>query len=140
MVKLLTDSIAAHQFTCLRFPGSILIICLIATKYFCPKILKSNDWTTEPFLRHIKLDKIIQIKRLHYAKFCGEKKLFHDLINICPGKSENLKSQESLCIFLLHCFLFRSWSLKLFSKVAVLKFHKTPLETQVMDFCFSCRT
>ena len=68
-----------------------------------------------------------------------EKRLFHDLINNCPRKNENLKPKGSLCVLLLPCFLFRSSLPKLFSKVAVLKFCKTPLETPTVDFCFSCR-
>ena len=56
------------------------------------------------------MDNIIQIKRLRYTKICGERRLFHDLLNNCPGKSENLK----------------------------LKFRKIPWKTPAVDFCFSC--
>ena len=34
LTALLTDGIVAHSFTCERLPGSTLIICLVATKYF----------------------------------------------------------------------------------------------------------
>ena len=60
------------------------------------------------------------------------KSQFHNLINNCPGKSKNLKSQQSLCVILLFCFLFRSSPPKLFSKVAVLKFQK-----EIQHRCFS---
>ena len=46
------------------------------------------------------MDNIIQIERLRYMKICGERTLFHDLINNCPGKSENMKPQGSLCVLL----------------------------------------
>ena len=83
------------------------------------------------------MDNIIQIGRLCHVKICGERRLFHDLINTCPGKSENLKPPGSLRVLLLLCFLFRSSPPpKLFSKVAVLKFHKALL----VDLCFSYRT
>ena len=85
------------------------------------------------------MDNIIQTERLRYEKICEEKRLFHDLINNCPGKSENLKPQVSLCFLLLLCFLFRSSLRKLFSKVAVLKFRKIPWKTPVVDYCLSCR-
>ena len=52
------------------------------------------------------MDNIIQIERLRYT-ICGERTLFHDLINNCPGKSENLKPQGLLRVLLLLCFLFR---------------------------------
>ena len=67
------------------------------------------------------MDNIIQINRLRYAKMWGER-LFHDLLSICPGKSENLEPQRSLRVLLLLCFLFGASPRKLFSKVAVLKF------------------
>ena len=85
---------------------------------------------------------IIQIERLRYRKICGERRLeikLHDLINNCPGKSENLKPQGSLRALLLFCFLFRRSPQKLFSKVAVLKFREIPRKTHAVDFCFSCR-
>ena len=49
------------------------------------------------------MDNTIQIKRFHYTKFC-ERTLFHDLINNCLGKSENLKPQGSLHVLLLFSF------------------------------------
>ena len=84
------------------------------------------------------MDNITQIERLRYAKICTERTLFHDLINNCPWKSENLKQQGPLRVLLLLCFLFRSSPPKLFSKVAVLKFRKIPFETPAVDFCFGC--
>ena len=69
----------------------------------------------------IKIDNIIQIERLRHAKICGERRLFHNLINNCSGKSENLKPQGSLRVLFLLCFLFRSSPSKRLSKVAVLK-------------------
>ena len=86
------------------------------------------------------MDNIIQIGRLRYAKICGERTLFHDLINNCPRKSEKIKRRGSLRVLLLLWFPFRSSPPKLFSKVAVLKLCKIPLETPAVDFCFSCRT
>ena len=50
----------------------------------------------------------VQIGRLHYAKICGERTLFHDLINNCPRKSENIKRRGSLRVLLLNWFPFRS--------------------------------
>ena len=82
----------------------------------------------------------VQIGRLRYAKICGERTLFHDLINNCPRKSENIKRRGSLRVLLLLWFPFRSSPPKLFSKVTVLKLRKIPLETPAVDFCFSCRT
>ena len=35
LVTLLTNGIVAHSFTCGRSPRSFIIVCLIATKYFC---------------------------------------------------------------------------------------------------------
>ena len=54
------------------------------------------------------MDNIIQIERLLYAKICGERRLFHDITNNCPGKCENLKPQRSLCTLHVFCFIFRS--------------------------------
>ena len=50
---------------------------------------------------------IIQIEAL-LREDLWRKKLFHDLINNCPGNSEDLKPQESLRALFLLCFLFRS--------------------------------
>ena len=47
------------------------------------------------------MDNIIQIERHRSAKIFGERTLFHDLINNCPGKSENLRQQGSLHVHLL---------------------------------------
>ena len=97
----------------------------------------SKNWTAKLCLRSIKVDNI-QTERLSYGKICGERRLFHDLINNYPGNRQNLKPQGSLCVLLLLSFLFRSnW--QLFSKVAALKFCKVLLETPILDFCFSCR-
>ena len=85
------------------------------------------------------MDNIIQIERLRYAKLYGERTLFLESINNCPGKSENMKPQGSLRVLLLLCFPFRSSPQKLFSKAAVLKLRKFSLETPAVDFCFSCR-
>ena len=73
------------------------------------------------------MDNIVQTERLRFAKISGERRLFHDLINICPGKSKTLKPQGSLRIFLFLCFLFRSNPQKLLSKVPALKFRKKHL-------------
>ena len=67
LVTLLTDSIVA-SFTRERLPGSTLIICLIVTKYFYYLSVDGKNWTTEPFLRYIKMDSTIQTGRLRYAK------------------------------------------------------------------------
>ena len=40
----------------------------------------------KPFLRFTKMDTIIKIERLRYAKICGERRLFHDL-----NKSETFR-------------------------------------------------
>ena len=85
------------------------------------------------------MDNIIQIKREHCQKLCGEKTVFHGLIKNYSGKSQNLKPQGSPHVLLLLCFLFKSRSPKLFSKVAVLIFCKISFETPAVDFCFSCR-
>ena len=54
---------------------------------------------------------------------------FHDLINNWPGKSGNLKPQESLqVLLLLLCFLFRSSPLKMILERIVPKFGKMLLE------------
>ena len=50
---------------------------------------------------------ITQNEKLRCAKICGERRLFHDLINNCPENSEKLKPQGSLRALLLFCFLFR---------------------------------
>ena len=68
------------------------------------------------------MDNIIQIERLRYAKICGERTLFHDLINNCLGKSENLKLQGSLRVLLLLCFLLRSSPPKLLLCLLSLEF------------------
>ena len=86
------------------------------------------------------MDNIIQSERLRYAKICEERTLFHGLINNCHGKSKNLKLQGSLRVLFLLCFSFRSSPPKLFSKLAVIKFRKLPLETPAVDFYFSCRS
>ena len=97
--------------------------------------------TWKPLRNHVKSGLLnpflIQIEKLCYAKICGERTLFHDFVNNCPGKIENLRPQGSLCVLLLY-FLFRSSSQKVLLKVAVLKFCKIPLETPVVDFCCSC--
>ena len=54
------------------------------------------------------MDNIIQIERLRYVNICGERTLFHELINNCLGKSENMKPQGSLRVLPLLCFPFRS--------------------------------
>ena len=41
LVTLITNGIVACPFTCERLPGSTLIICLIATKYFYILIVKT---------------------------------------------------------------------------------------------------
>ena len=56
----------------------------------------SENWTAKLCLRCIKMDNI-QTERLSYGKICGERRLFHDLINNCPGNRQNLKPQGSLC-------------------------------------------
>ena len=81
------------------------------------------------------MNNINHIERLRFVKTGGERTLFHDIIYNCPGKSENLKPQGPLRVLLL-CFLLSSSLPKLFSKVAVLKFGKIPLETLSVDFCF----
>ena len=85
------------------------------------------------------MDNIIQIESLYYAKICGKRRLFYDLIYNFPGNSENLKPQGPVRTLLLLCFLFRSSPPKLISIVAVLKFREIPGEKPAMDFCFSCR-
>ena len=75
------------------------------------------------------MNNIIQIEKLRYVKICGERRLFHNLINNCLVNSENLKPKGSLLDLLLLYFLFRSSPPELFSKVAVLKFRKIPWET-----------
>ena len=84
------------------------------------------------------MDNIIQVEKIRYAKIYVERTLLHDLMNNCPGKSENLKPKGSLRVFLLLCFLFRSSPQKLFSKVAALKFCKILLEN-LRWICFSCK-
>ena len=84
------------------------------------------------------MDNIIQVEKIRYAKIYVERTLLHDLINNCPGKSENLKRKGSVRVLLLLCFLFRSSPQKLFSKVAALKFCKIPLEN-LRWICFSCK-
>ena len=58
------------------------------------------------------MDNIVQIERLLSAKIHGERRLVHGLINICPGKSKNLKPQGSLHILLL-LFSFQKQSPKI---------------------------
>ena len=125
LVTLLSDGIVVRSSTREGLPGGALIICLIAT----------NISTTKIFLWYIKMNNINHIERLRFVKTGGERTLFHDIIYNCPGKSENLKPQGPLRVLLL-CFLLSSSPPKLFSKVAVLKFGKIPLETLSVDFCF----
>ena len=49
-ITVLTDGIVVYFFTCERFPGSTLIICLITTKYFTTKILILKTGLPSPFL------------------------------------------------------------------------------------------
>ena len=65
------------------------------------------------------MDNVIQIEKLRYARMCGEKTLFHDLINQPEGSPRALK--QPLIVFL---------------NVAV---RKIPLETSAVDFCFCYR-
>ena len=65
------------------------------------------------------MDNIIQIERLRHVKIFGGRSLFYDLINSCPGKSENLKPQGSLRVLLLLCFLLRSSPPKLILEVSI---------------------
>ena len=98
---------------------------------------------TKLFLSFIKMHNIIQIDRLRYAKIWGKRSLetkFHDTINNCSEKRENLKPQRSLWDLFLLCLHFRRSPEKIFSQVAVLKFCKMPWKTSVVDFCFSWRT
>ena len=37
------------------------------------------------------MDNIIQVKKLHNAKISGERRLLHDLLNNCSGKSETTR-------------------------------------------------
>ena len=67
-------------------------------------------------------------------KFVEKEDRSKDLINNCPGNSENLKLQGSLRALLLLCFLSRDSPQKLFSKVAVLKCRKIPLETPTSEY------
>ena len=107
---------------------------------FPPLNFDSKSCTTKHLLMFFKMDNIIQIERLRYAKICRERRSFHGLINNCSSKSENLKPQGSLRTLLLFCFLFRSSPRNLFSKVAVLKFRKITWKTPAVDYCFSYRT
>ena len=68
------------------------------------------------------MDDIVQIERNRYSKICGERRLFHDVINIYPEKSKNLTLERSLCVLLFLCFF--SEAAKLFSKVSISKFYK----------------
>ena len=65
---------------------------------------------------------------------------FHGLINNCPGKSEKLKPQESLCVLLL-LFSFQKQTYPLLQKkiLEILKISKIPWETPTVHFCFSWR-
>ena len=74
------------------------------------------------------MDNVIQIEKLRYARMCGEKALFHDLINHYLEKSENLKPEGSPRAL--------KQPLKVFLNVAV---RKIPLETSAVDFCFCYR-
>ena len=78
--------------------------CLPKPNVSAAKILMVKIALLGPFLLVLYIsDNIVQIERLFYAKICGERRLFHDFINICPGKSKNLKPQGSLRTLL---FLF----------------------------------
>ena len=120
----MNDDISAHSWKIIRgrLPCSTLTVC----PKQMPLLLKLDGiyCTTKLFLKFIKTDNIVQIERLRYTKIGRDIRLLHDLINIYPGKSKNLKSQGSLCIFLFLCFLFRSSPPKSFPKVAALKFRK----------------
>ena len=98
--------------------------CLPKPNVFAIKILMVKFVPLNSFLSFIKTDDIVQIERIRFAKICGERRLFYELINICNGKSKTLKSQGSLRILPFSCFLFRSSPRKFFSRVAVLKFRK----------------
>ena len=80
-MTLLTDGIIAHSWkiTSGRLPGSALIDCL--NQMFLPLNLDGKNGTAKPLLRFIKTDNIVQIERLLYAKICGERRLFNDIVN-----------------------------------------------------------
>ena len=59
----------------------------LETIYFCHHNLDSKDWTltkdvrelkTKPFLTFKKMDNIIRIETLCYAKICGKRRLVHE--------------------------------------------------------------
>ena len=74
------------------------------------------------------MNNMIQIERFRYAKICRERTSFHDLINNCPGKSENRNYKGHCASFSSSVFLSEASRPKLSSKVAVLKVRKIPLE------------
>ena len=74
------------------------------------------------------MDNIIQIEKLRYARMFRVKTFFHDLINHCLEKSENLKPQGSPRAL--------KQPQKVFLNVAV---RKIPLEAPAVDFCFCYR-
>ena len=65
---------------------------------------------------------------------------FHDLINNWPGKSGNLKPQESLqVLLLLLCFLFRSSPPQNDSRKNCSKIWQNAFGKPAVEFCFSNR-
>ena len=67
---------------------------------------------------------------------------FHDLINNGPGKVKTWFHKVHYAPVSSSVFFSEATPPPpqgLLSKVTVLKFHKTPWKTPVVDFCFSCR-
>ena len=74
------------------------------------------------------MDSIIQVEKIRYAKIFRESTLLHGLINNCPGKSENLKSQTRVTAHPSPPpFSFQKQPPE-FILEAALKFRKIPLE------------
>ena len=100
---------------------------------FLPLNLDSKSWTTTPFLR---MENITQIKTLHYAKIWEERRLFHDFINNCPGKNENLKPHGSLRVF-SSTNIFSEAAPKIILEIRCSKISRNSVESTRGGFLFS---
>ena len=69
------------------------------------------------------MDDIVQIERICYSKICGERRLFHDVINICPEKKQEpdttkvtVRPSISLLFFRSSKIIFESIYFKILQK------------------------
>ena len=56
-----------------------------------------QNWATKPFLRPIKMDDIMKIESLRYGKICGDRALFHEIINMSRNKWKHETTRVITC-------------------------------------------